>query len=66
FFPKNSCIICIIHLSCGSLWEVDLSIVIFRKYLSRIGESEKDQTFAKFAKDFAHFANFTIPLCDVL
>ena len=43
-----------------------MSSVIFRKYLSRIGESEKDQTFAKFAKDFAHFANFTVPLCDVL
>ena len=42
------------------------SIVIFRKYLSRIGESEQDQTFAKLAKDFAHFANFTVPLCDVL
>ncbi|WP_206612829.1 hypothetical protein, partial [Shigella dysenteriae] len=59
-------IICIIHLSCGNLWEVDFSIVIFRKYLSCIGESEQDQTFAKFAKDFAHFANFTVPLCDVL
>ncbi|MFS4045674.1 hypothetical protein ACIL7P_24375, partial [Escherichia coli] len=55
-FPKSSCIICIIHLSCGNLWEVDFSIVIFRKYLSCIGESEQDQTFAKFAKDFAHFA----------
>ncbi|MDY8003173.1 hypothetical protein UYH74_23570, partial [Escherichia coli] len=43
-----------------------ISIVIFRKYLSCIGESELDQTFAKFAKDFAHFANFTVPLCDVL
>ena len=43
-----------------------ISIVIFRKYLSRIGESEQDQTFAKLAKDFAHFANFTVPLCDVL
>ncbi len=43
-----------------------ISIVIFRKYLSCIGESEQDQTFAKFAKDFAHFANFTVPLCDVL
>lgn len=38
----------------------------FQKYLSCIGESELDQTFAKFAKDFAHFANFTVPLCDVL
>lgn len=42
-----------------------ISIVIFRKYLSCIGESEQDQTFAKFAKDFAHFANFTAVLVGV-
>ena len=44
---------------------VKLTVIIQYK-TSRIGESEKDQTFAKFAKDFAHFANFTVPLCDVL
>ena len=31
-----------------------------------ISYQELVRTFPKFAKDFAHFANFTVPLCDVL
>ncbi len=42
-----------------------ISIVISENIYC-IGESEQDCTFAKFANNFAHFANFTVPLCDVL